>query len=82
MGIMIPTVKCFRVKGSVQVWCPFCANWHYHGAPKGFVKGGMSLGHRISHCSTQNPFRETGYNLKFATKKEIKEIAKSLEYYL
>ena len=78
----IPTMKCFKTKDhDIRVWCPFCAGWHGHGAPNEPLKGGMSLGHRASPCWTENPLQKTGYNLKLATKKEIIEIGKGIEFY-
>ena len=39
--------------GPTKAWCPYCAQYHYHGT------GG---GHRWAHC-TEGPFKDKGYFL-------------------
>ena len=47
--------------GGVKVWCPFCQEWHHHGALNG---------HRVAHCSEESsPFIQTGYILRLVNEK-------------
>ncbi|MEW6454370.1 MAG: hypothetical protein AB1490_27275 [Pseudomonadota bacterium] len=61
---IVPVVACYWVPpteknhpGEYAVWCPFCSEWHTHGA--------AAAGHRAPHCIEESsPFKETGYELK------------------
>jgi len=75
-----PVLKCFPINADqVKAWCPFCKKWHIHGYTDD-IKNNKSS-HRVAHCTVENsPFKKTeGYTLKIMSKKERKEIAKSLE---
>ena len=42
-----------------RVWCPHCADYHYHGPRNG---------HREAHCHvTDSPFHKSGYNIECKT---------------
>lgn len=73
----IPVVKVFLSKDGVQYyfWCPFCKEFHHHGA--------AGLGHRIAHCNhnSNSPYLRAGYILKEYTKKELKELGLPTDYY-
>jgi hypothetical protein len=43
----------------LQVWCPWCRHFHFHG-----LAGGE--GHCTAHC-VSGPFKERGYYVVFAT---------------
>lgn len=46
----------------VAVWCPYCVSYHFHGKEEGY---------RTPHCiNPQSPFLESGYIVKFPTKKQ------------
>ena len=76
-----PVLKCFPTRnGQVKAWCPYCLKWHLHGYD-GAVKSGI-IGHWVSNCTVkESPFNVTGYELKFMTKAEIKEISSAIELY-
>lgn len=70
----LATLIAYRDGGNYKVWCPYCARWHYHGEVNGW---------RVAHCNNEkSPFKQTGYYLKEAGKKDInalKDIVKSYE---
>lgn len=43
--------------GYLQVWCPHCHGWHFHG---------QGDGHRVAHCSqdSHSPYADMGYILR------------------
>lgn len=53
----IPVVPAYHRNDDYCVWCEGCFTWHFHGAGNGS---------RISHCTKDTPYRETGYNLQYA----------------
>jgi hypothetical protein len=57
----IPIIVCEEYNGQWRFWCPFCKKWHYHGAEPG---------HRVAHCGSDSPFRETGYILRLKKRGE------------
>jgi len=64
----------------VKAWCPYCKKWHIHGYPD--KKKGRKIGHWSAHCTNaQSPFKDGGYEIKLLTKKEIGQIADSIEFY-
>jgi len=69
-----PVLKGFYVDSiRIKVWCPFCQEWHYHGAVEQFTKT-EGEGHRVAHCRLNegSPLRETGYYVQVFTRKELK----------
>ncbi|MBA7538822.1 hypothetical protein ES705_31099 [subsurface metagenome] len=69
-----PVLKGFYVDDiRIKVWCPFCQEWHYHGAEEYFTKTGGE-GHRAAHCDLHrgSPLRATGYYVELFTRKELK----------
>jgi len=48
-----------HMTSQLKVWCPFCVQFHFHGA-----RGGE--GHRVAHCDPDSgsPFRDTGYIIR------------------
>jgi len=60
-----PVLKCSisSSKRQAKVWCPYCKEYHFHGADPDLLAGELS--HRVAHCWSENsPFKETGYYLK------------------
>jgi len=52
-----------RDREQLVVWCCWCDAWHYHGAG---IKGDSeypAYGHRVAHCHTDSPYKQTGYVL-------------------
>lgn len=68
-----PVLKGFYVDDiHIKVWCPFCQEWHYHGAGEQFTKTGGE-GHRGAHCmDKESPFLASGYYIQVFTRKELK----------
>lgn len=69
----IPVLRGFiSAKGDmINVWCPYCNQFHYHswvpGAPE------WSISHRVQHCWNQeSPFRQKGYYVGSIGKAELK----------
>lgn len=60
-----PVLQAFERNqyGHLSVWCPYCKIFHNHGAGEG---------HRIAHCNSDSPFKETGYIIKKIVYKETK----------
>ncbi|MBA7534339.1 hypothetical protein ES705_26585 [subsurface metagenome] len=69
-----PVLKGFYVNDiQIKVWCPFCQEWHYHGACGYFTKT-EGEGHRAAHCDLngESPLRATGYYVQVFTRRELK----------
>jgi len=77
----IPTLKGFVVGEQIHVWCPYCNDFHTHGAKD--ANPAMKH-HRVAHCFDRfiggkiipcsSPFLETGYYIKPFSKAELKRI--------
>ncbi|MBA7527094.1 hypothetical protein ES705_19268 [subsurface metagenome] len=70
---------CLVLKGfyvndiQIKVWCPFCQEWHYHGATEQYTKT-EGEGHRGAHCTNgESPFHMGGYYVELFTRKELKD---------
>lgn len=62
--IEFPIMLGFEKEGLLAVWCPFCADFHYHTDGEG---------HRVAHCKNPNsPFHISGYIVKKAGGRELK----------
>jgi hypothetical protein len=68
----LPVLKGFCTGGNLQVWCPWCNDWHYHGA--------ASPGLRVPHCP-RNRWDVEEYIIEPYTKKELKEISNWINDY-
>ena len=72
-----PMIKCLPRSdfvGGMKFWCPFCKKWHLHG---------RGNGGRTPDCTLpDSPFRLLGYDIKMASKKELKEIRDGIDRYL
>lgn len=54
----VPTLIAIKKKDRLYAWCPFCKEFHGHGASE------KATTHRNAHCiSKSSPFFETGYNI-------------------
>lgn len=60
-----PRVPAFLTKDGSQlrIWCCWCDSWHHHGAGSRDDEEYPLYGHRVAHCDTASPYRETGYVL-------------------
>lgn len=39
--------------GNIKVWCPYCADYHFHGWDG---EREDEVQHRVAHCSNPSPF--------------------------
>ncbi|MCM3270863.1 hypothetical protein M3691_18895 [Paenibacillus elgii] len=61
MDLKIPVLIGIDDGKNISVWCPFCRKFHFyfHGSVGG-------EGHRVAHCNSESPFRNSGYYIKIA----------------
>lgn len=70
----MPVLKGFVKNSQLHVWCPFCVDWHHHGAKDGHP---AMFGHRVAHCHRDDsPLRETGYYIRPFTEGELKKYSR------
>jgi hypothetical protein len=44
----------------IEVWCPYCEQYHTHGWPSG-SKSTRKKEHRVAHCTVDSPYKDSGY---------------------
>ena len=77
-----PVLKGYVKGSSLNVWCPSCRKWHYHGSGSKYdgiriitEKGDpFGEGHRVEHCSGKVSPYPKGYIVKVFTKAELRDI--------
>lgn len=52
------------VSNTLQVWCPYCKQYHRHGWDVDNADNDVE--HRKAHCRPGSPFRESGYYIGVA----------------
>jgi len=62
-----PRVPAYLVgspgRKQLRVWCGWCDAWHIHGAGEEGASEYPLYGHRVAHCHTDSPYKNTGYTL-------------------
>jgi hypothetical protein len=60
LPVLIGKLTYKRRCPQVEVWCPFCKQFHIHGWPKPEEMKGQFTS-RSAHCKIDTPYRMSGY---------------------